>query len=130
MAKKQERESRSANQARQPTPVDRRIGQLIRGRRAALSLNQQELAEGLGIALHQLHKYETGENRVSASRLVDIAHQLGVPVAWFFESGLAVDGNAAPSPSDPAAIELVRLFEAMNDDGRRKLVGIARLLKD
>ena len=52
------------------------MGVNIRARRKALGLSQTELAEGIGLTFQQVQKYERGSNRVSFSRLVDIAHAL------------------------------------------------------
>src|SRR5690606_41392984 len=66
-------------------PVDVHVGKRIRHRRWLLGMTQQQLAEQVGIKFQQIQKYETGANRVSASRLWDIADSLGVPVSFFFE---------------------------------------------
>ena len=66
-------------------PVDVHVGKRIRHRRWMNGTTQQQLAEQVGIKFQQIQKYETGMNRVSASRLWDIANVLGVPVSFFFE---------------------------------------------
>ena len=68
--------------------VDEHVGQRIRHRRWTVGMTQQQLGEAVAIKFQQIQKYETGMNRVSASRLWDIARALDVPVAFFFE-GLA-----------------------------------------
>ena len=73
-------------------PVDRHVGQVLRGRRRALALSQTAVAQQLGISFQQLQKYERGTNRVSASVLHGLSLVLDLPVARFFE-GL-------PEPSD------------------------------
>ena len=65
--------------------VDVHVGKRIRQRRWLTGMTQQKLAELVGIKFQQIQKYETGANRVSASRLWDIADALGVPVSFFFE---------------------------------------------
>jgi len=54
-------------------PVDVHVGKRIRHRRWMNGTTQQQLAERVGIKFQQIQKYETGMNRVSASRLWDIA---------------------------------------------------------
>ena len=49
-------------------------------------MTQQQLGEAVGIKFQQIQKYETGMNRVSASRLWDIADALDVPVSFFHSS--------------------------------------------
>ena len=84
-----------------PHTVDVHVGKRIRHRRWMLGVTQQQLAERIGIKFQQVQKYETGANRVSASRLWDIAQALEVPVAFFFE-GL----DAAPQTANGAAAEV------------------------
>jgi transcriptional regulator with XRE-family HTH domain len=57
-------------------------------RRKFLGMSQEHLAEALGLTFQQVQKYERGANRVSASKLYDMAKILQVPVAFFFD-GLA-----------------------------------------
>ncbi len=63
--------------------VDAHVGKCIRHRRWMTNKTQQELAQAVGIRFQQIQKYETGKNRVSASRLWDIASALDVPVSFF-----------------------------------------------
>ena len=76
-------------------PVDVHVGKRIRHRRWLVGMTQQQLAERVGIKFQQIQKYETGANRVSASRLWDIADALDVSVSFFFE-GLESDSAALP----------------------------------
>lgn len=52
------------------------VGARIRTRRLLLGLTQKELAASCGVKYQQIHKYEMGTNRVSASRLANIAGAL------------------------------------------------------
>jgi transcriptional regulator with XRE-family HTH domain len=72
--------------------VDVHVGARIRQRRFLLGMTQQSLAANIGVTFQQLQKYEMGANRVSASRLWDIARLLEVPVSFFFE-GLGRQGD-------------------------------------
>ena len=74
--------------------VDVHVGKRIRQRRWLIGMTQQKLAEAVGIKFQQIQKYETGANRVSASRLWDIADALEVDVAFFFD-GLKDNGEDA-----------------------------------
>jgi transcriptional regulator with XRE-family HTH domain len=84
-----------------PHPIDVHVGARIRHRRAVLGLNQTELALRVGVTFQSIQKYERGTNRVSASRLQEIAEVLSVPVSHFFE-GLASRETAAASEPPPA----------------------------
>ena len=114
-------------------PVDAHVGKRIRHRRWMVGMTQQQLADRVGIKFQQIQKYETGMNRVSASRLWDIADALGVQIAFFFE-GLS-EGEAAGTVqgdimADKEALELVRSYYAIPEAQRRRLFDLARVLSD
>lgn len=114
-------------------PVDAHVGKRIRHRRWMVGMTQQQLADKVGIKFQQIQKYETGMNRVSASRLWDIADALGVQIAFFFE-GLAGDEAAQVTQgdfmADKEALELVRSYYAIPEAQRRRLFDLARVLSD
>ncbi|MFC5736157.1 helix-turn-helix domain-containing protein [Sinirhodobacter huangdaonensis] len=117
-------------------PVDVHVGKRIRHRRWMIGMTQQQLADKVGIKFQQIQKYETGMNRVSASRLWDIADALEVPVSFFFE-GLAGEasqaGAAAPATdlmADKEALALVRSYYAIPEAQRRRLFELAKVLSD
>ncbi len=117
-------------------PVDVHVGKRIRHRRWMLGMTQQQLAEKVGIKFQQIQKYETGMNRVSASRLWDISEALGVSVSFFFEGLDASAGTAATSAvpqdllADKEALELIRSYYAIPENQRRRLFELARVLSD
>jgi transcriptional regulator with XRE-family HTH domain len=80
-----------------PNPIDVHVGARIRLRRTLLGLSQERLAEAIGLTFQQVQKYESGANRVSSSRLVDLANVLDVSVSYFFEEMSA--GVSAQTPS-------------------------------
>ena len=120
-----------------PDPIDLHVGQRVRTRRNLLSMSQEKLAEALGITFQQVQKYENGVNRVSSSRLFNIAKIMGVSIDYFFE-------GFDESPSTPAlraaeekgtafkdggdimnsreTINLVRHYYAIEDNAVRKKV--------
>jgi transcriptional regulator with XRE-family HTH domain len=64
--------------------VDAYVGARLGLRRSALGLSQTALAQQLGVSFQQVQKYETGQNRISASRLHRAATVLGTSVETFF----------------------------------------------
>ena len=64
--------------------IDRRVASRIRERRLQVGMTQQQLAELIGVAFQQAHKYERGISRVTAGRLYYIAAALQTPVSYFF----------------------------------------------
>jgi transcriptional regulator with XRE-family HTH domain len=115
-------------------PVDVHVGQRVRQRRWMVGMTQQQLGNKVGIKFQQIQKYETGTNRISASRLWDIAAALDVPVSFFFEG---LEGHIAhPSAShgdiltDKEALDLVRAYYAIPENQRRRLFDLARVLSE
>ncbi|KQB11466.1 helix-turn-helix transcriptional regulator [Rhodobacter capsulatus] len=115
-------------------PVDVHVGKRIRHRRWLVGVTQQQLADKVGIKFQQIQKYETGMNRVSASRLWDIADALDVPVSFFFEGLSGEDPNTAALEgdlfSDKEALALVRSYYAIPEAQRRRLFELAKVLSD
>jgi len=109
--------------------VDDHVGERIRVRRTELGLTQEDLARQLHISYQQVQKYETGANRISAGRLFEIAGELGVDVAYFFEEFDSEKRNAAMPHGghNRAAIDLVRNFQEIRDENLRS--AITSLLK-
>lgn len=116
-------------------PVDAHVGKRIRHRRWMVGMTQQQLADRVGIKFQQIQKYETGMNRVSASRLFDIAREMDVPVSFFFE-GLEAEASADPVAAagdllgDKEALDLVRAYYSIPEAQRRRLFDLARVLSD
>ena len=102
-----------------------------------VGMTQQQLGEVVGIKFQQIQKYETGMNRVSASRLWDIAAALDVSISFFFE-GLDSDDVSMEKMMEPEqrgdlladkeALELVRSYYAIPEQQRRRLFDLARVL--
>jgi len=115
-------------------PVDVHVGQRVRQRRWMIGMTQQQLANKVGIKFQQIQKYETGANRISASRLWDIADALEVPVAFFFEGideAVGEDAKVAGDMlMDKEALELVRAYYSMPETQRRRLFDLARVMGD
>lgn len=118
-------------------PVDVHVGKRVRHRRWMVGMTQQQLASMVGIKFQQIQKYETGMNRISASRLWDIGEALHVPVSFFFEGldeeheGKRASENV-PSDllADKEALELVRSYYQIPEMQRRRLFELARAISD
>ncbi len=119
-----------------PHPVDRHVGLRIRMRRKEAGVSQERLAEALGITFQQVQKYERGANRVSASKLWEIARALKTTVTYFYE-GLG-DQDANPPAAggqdfllSAEGLELMSAFPRIPQVAlRRKLVDLVRAVAD
>ena len=106
-----------------PHPVDVFVGARVKTFRTVNGLSQTALAERIGITFQQLQKYETGANRVSCSRLVQIAEALGEPVYNFFPGT-----STLPVPPEERAtrqeLELVRSYKRTPPAVRRHVLAL------
>lgn len=95
-----------------PHRLDVAIGQRIRERRRALGMSQVALAEAVGVTFQQIQKYERGSNRISFSRLVEVAEALSCPL------GLLTEGLDAAAPAD----QLEHLNELLAKSGALEML--------
>lgn len=121
-------------------PIDLHVGKRLRQRRRLLGFTQQKLAEAVSIRFQQIQKYESGANRISASRLWTLAKALDVSVAYFYEGleeetiGIVAPVNGAhdAAPADAFqskdTIDLVRAFYNLNEEPRRRLLDLAKAM--
>ena len=127
---------------RSPNSVDVHVGDRIRRRRRALGVSQDRLAEQLNLTFQQVQKYERGANRVSASKLYQIAAALQATITYFFEglpdpsriSGVAEDGAATfvhELPLTPEERELTAMLSRIESKRvRRRILELVRTLAD
>jgi transcriptional regulator with XRE-family HTH domain len=126
-----------------PNPIDVHVGSRIRLRGTLLGTSQERLAEQIGLTFQQVQKYERGANRVSSSRLFDLARVLDVPLSYFFDEMAPGLENKTPSnlmgrppvafeqESDPMArretLELMRAYYKIGDPAvRRRLFELTK----
>jgi transcriptional regulator with XRE-family HTH domain len=115
------------------SPIDAQVGARVRMRRLTLEMSRTKVGEALDISYQQVQKYENGTNRISASRLQQIADFFGVTPGYFFED--ACPGTAAAAiplrPNGEAKIaddfmseclQLGRAFAAVRDAKVRKRI--------
>jgi transcriptional regulator with XRE-family HTH domain len=93
-----------------PNPIDRHVGLRIRLRRKELGISQEKLAESIGLTFQQVQKYERAANRVSASKLWEVACALNTSIAYFYE-GLGTE--AARSDGGPSLEEFLLTSDGM-----------------
>jgi transcriptional regulator with XRE-family HTH domain len=66
-------------------PIDVHVGAKLRAFRKLRRIPQKALSEAVEVSFQQLHKYETGANRISVAVLYRLARRLAVPIDAFFE---------------------------------------------
>lgn len=123
--------------------IDVHVGKRLRRRRRLLGLTQVQLAESIGIRFQQIQKYECGANRITASRLYELAGALNVPTSYFFDGLQQMAANAAFSapandrdfiPADVLSqketLDLIRAYYKLGERPRRRLLALAQALQD
>ena len=100
------------SESKNPSGIDRIVGQRLRWRRRELRLTQEQLGEQLGLTFQQVQKYEKGVNRVSAGRLYEMARVLGVTISYFYE-GIDELLETLPTPkvNDPSMPASLPIFD-------------------
>lgn len=110
--------------------IDQHIGARIRARRRLLELTQDDLAVRVGVTAQQVHKYENGSNRVSASKLFEIAAALTLPISDFFD-GLPFPAAETAKPDgraerrvtlDKDLADLAVSFDEIEEERLRRVV--------
>jgi transcriptional regulator with XRE-family HTH domain len=125
--------SREPSTARAADDLDRALGNAIRLRRRSLNLTQDQLATACGVSFQQVQKYENGANRVSFSRLVQIARALECQVtdltsALDEPTFASADFEFLRLMTLPGAVDLLQRYEVMTPEGRRQLVSLLEII--
>jgi len=116
----------SAFSSKQRRAIDQHVGARLRLRRTVLGLSQETVARAVGITFQQLQKYETGQNRISASRLHAVAKLLDFAIPFVFDGlrvGARIEGR--PECEDGVSfkretLELARNYLRIVDPSIRK----------
>ncbi len=115
-----------------PHPIDILVGRRVRERRTLEGMSQMAVAEKLGLSFQQLQKYERGHNRISASRLYELAQLFDAPVSYFYEGMETGKGTPDDTLTKRETLELVRAYYSISDpavrDSIRKLTQAAAKL--
>lgn len=93
---------------------------LLLGRKLA-GMTQEQLGEALGVTFQQIQKYEWGQNRITASRLYDVAIILNVPVSFFYDELPGIPEQAVWLPND---VKLLKKIGKLSERSRRALEDI------
>ena len=117
-----------------PDPLDVALGAAVRIRRRTIGMSQESLAEQCGVSFQQIQKYENGANRISFSRLVQIARALRCRVVDLMDV-LDAPGPDISSDLDlfgrmrtPGVSDLLSVFERLTPEARVALIGFLHTL--
>lgn len=120
---------KNRNAAKVPTREDRYFGERIKEARIANDMQQKDLASLIGVSYQQLQKYESGENRVTTSRVGLLVTALNRPLAYFFPSATDVRWQLDPVVSSLMTTKegqrLVRAYVHISPKHRKLTVDVA-----
>ena len=124
-----------------PNDIDRHVGSRVRMRRMLIGMSQEKLGDALSLTFQQVQKYEKGTNRISASRLQQIATVLGVSIEYLYGSDDRGVGQPASGYGEGAApgyeadimtaegLKLLRAFRKVEDKRvRRRILDLVAAL--
>jgi len=104
-----------------PHAADIYAGKRLRMARKLRRVTQTELAAHVGLSFQQVQKYEKGANRMGASRLLQFARFLDVPISFFFEI-CVVRHPETLLPMDDDSLCLLTNYQAIGNKVARQLV--------
>ena len=120
--------------------IDLLVGRRLRRRRRLMGMTQQQLADSVGIRFQQIQKYECGANRITASRLFELAGALSIAVQYFYDGLTTMTAANEPPANDDEigpevlrqkeTLELIRAYYRLGERPRRRLLDLAKALKD
>jgi transcriptional regulator with XRE-family HTH domain len=113
--------------------IDQHLGNRVRRRRRLLGLTQMQLAQKVGVRFQQVQKYECGANRMSASRVWQLAMALAVPVTYFYdglsdEPGDAFERENRDMFAQKETLDLIKAYYDLDERPRRRLLDLAKSL--
>ncbi len=102
-------------------PIDLHVGKRVRFKRKMMGLTQSDLGEKVDLTFQQIQKYEKGENRISASKLYQIAQVLDTTVSFFFED-YSETQEQKEITDDKQSIDLVQSFKSIKNPKVKKRI--------
>lgn len=123
--------------ARHIDPIDLRVAARMKLRRLELGWSQDKLGHAVGVSFQMIQKYERGDCRMAASRLLKIADALETSVAWLYnvpqapalkvaEEAVTIDDSLL---NRKETLELLKLYYALPEVVRADAQAILRSLQ-
>lgn len=97
------------------------IGKKIKQLRIAQKITQEQLAEELGVSIQQLHKYETGKNRIAVEKLIKLAKKFDVDLNYFADGIECKQNKKLPTPTlTPEEERVIKIYRNIQGDKLRE----------
>ena len=112
---------------------DKEIAGRLKARRLLLGMSLETLGSKVGVTFQQIQNYENGKNRISASRLLQLAEALEVPVSYFFgerKNEHEAQSELAKLATVTDTVRLLRAVNRLSRSARTELIKLAESWKD
>lgn len=116
--------------------IDKLVSRNLKAKRLIMGLSQSDLADSIGVSVQQVQKYEKGVNRISSSKLYQLANLLDVPVSFFFEISYITEyeetkSQAGEEISEQEIVMMIKAFNQVEDSVvRRKVIELLKCLAE
>lgn len=119
--------------------IDQFLGQRLKLQRQICGFSQEKLGEAVGLTFQQVQKYESGTNRMAASRLYQFSKILSIPIQYFFADAEVTLGLAEPEQQDyyagfeydPEVKRLIQAYYRITDmDIKKSILKMVTRLAD
>jgi transcriptional regulator with XRE-family HTH domain len=111
--------------------MDQQIGARLRARRLEMGYSQEKIAHDLGVSFQQVQKYEKGTNRISGSRMLQLANLLDVAPSFFLGDGFVIneiESQTLQMASTRVGARMVVAFQALPTSLQKALCEMAEAL--
>lgn len=120
--------------------IDVEAGKVVKSMRKMFNITQDVLAKQIGVTAQQLHKYETGIDRISVAMIYKIACVFHCDIGMFFPTREKKENktnllkvaerttkfNYRTRNTNNSSIELLKIFFKLPADKQEKLVEMAK----
>lgn len=103
------------------------LGRRLMILRQSKQVSQEYLGSCIGVRGQQIHKYETGENKITPERLMRCAMILGAPVGYFYGEG---ESKIANQNYDRAAMHAAAAFTQLPRDIRQGIYDLTKAINN
>lgn len=109
--------------------IDEHVGRQLRAVRRSRGISLEKLADKMNLSYQQLQKYERADDRISASRLYQIATFLKQSPDFFFRGLPAVEQEPLPLLSKEHT-KLLSFYNELPEKSRKAALDIIRIMRE
>ena len=87
-------------------------------------MSQTDLGNRIGVTFQQVQKYEKGHNKIVASRLLEVANIMDVPISDFFED---LNNTSSQEPLKVSEKVLEFNYDDLEDSNGREAINLVKI---